>query len=299
MTLRELVTLARGPIVGADLRAAEVARLPADRSGGQLAEAIRVPLDSSYLFERDSLGAYVGPVGLAFPPAGSAAELALQPYDQVTVFRQPQFELQRAVQLTGEVAYPGTYALRRRDERMSDLVRRAGGLLSTAYPDGARFYRHEEALRPANGAPVDTLVSVNIELGQVLGQPGSPNDVVLQPKDSLHIPEYLATVRVEGAVTSPTSVLYRERAGLDYYVANAGGYTRNADQGRVSVRYAKGSARVKSKFLFFSSSPRPRPGSVVTVPRKPEGEPFNLTQLLGTVAQVLASTVAIVAIATR
>jgi len=176
MTLRELVTLARGPIVGADLREAEVARLPADRSGGQLAEAIRVPLDSSYLFERDSLGGYVGPVGLAFPAAGSARKLELQPYDQVTIFRQPQFELQRAVQVTGEVAYPGTYALRRRDERMSDLVGRAGGLLPTAYPDGARFYRHEETSRPETGTPVDTLVSVHIELAQVLGQPGSPND---------------------------------------------------------------------------------------------------------------------------
>src|SRR3990170_3190110 len=89
MTLRELVTLARGPIVGADLREAEVARLPADRSGGQLAEAIRVPLDSSYLFERDSLGGYLGAAGLAFPPAGSAPALELEPYDQVTIFRPP------------------------------------------------------------------------------------------------------------------------------------------------------------------------------------------------------------------
>jgi len=298
MTLRELVTLARGPIVGADLREAEVARLPADRSGGQLAEAIRVPLDSSYLFERDSLGGYLGAVGLAFPAAGSAPALELEPYDQVTIFRQPQFELQRAVQVTGEVAYPGTYALRRRDERMSDLVGRAGGLLPTAYPDGARFYRHEEALRPANGAPVDTLVSVNIELGQVLGQPGSPNDVVLQPGDSLHIPEYLATVRVEGAVTSPTSVLYREGAGLDYYVANAGGYTRNADKGRVSVRYANGSAQVRSKFLFFSSWPAPGPGGVVSVPLVRAEDRTDVRGLIADITQILtaAATLAIVAL---
>src|SRR5438552_18964958 len=61
MTLRELVLLARGPTVGADLREAEVARMPEDRAQGQLATTVRVPLDSSYLFERDWLGRFFGP----------------------------------------------------------------------------------------------------------------------------------------------------------------------------------------------------------------------------------------------
>ena len=78
------------------------------------------------------------------------------------------------------------------------------------------------------------------------------------------VPEYNPVVAVEGAVTSPSTVLYRQGAGLDYYIANAGGYARNADEGRVSVRYANGSAWVKRKFLFFGSTPGP--GSLVTVP---------------------------------
>jgi hypothetical protein len=113
------------------------------------------------------------------------------------------------------------------------------------------------------------------------------------------IPEYNPTVRVEGAVIAPSSVLFEEGRDLGYYVANAGGYARNADKGRVSVRYADGSARVRSKFLFFSSSPAPGPGSVVTVPEKPEGEPFNVTQFFASVAQILAATVTIVVVATR
>jgi hypothetical protein len=77
MTLRDLVLLARGPAVGADLREAEVARLPADRSEGKLAVSLRVPLDSSYLFARDSAGGYPGPARGGLPSgwyrAGSAA----------------------------------------------------------------------------------------------------------------------------------------------------------------------------------------------------------------------------------
>src|SRR5205807_1847718 len=120
MTLRQLMVLARGPRIGADLRDAEIARLPADRSKGQLATAVRVPLDSSYLAERDS-ARYIGPPGVSFPAAGTAPDVPLQPYDNVLIFRQPDFELQRTVTITGEVLYPGTYALKAKDDRLADL----------------------------------------------------------------------------------------------------------------------------------------------------------------------------------
>lgn len=253
-----------------------------------MAETLRVPLDSSYLFERDSLGAYLGASGVAFPAAGTAPEVPLAPFDRVTIFRQPQFELQRAVEITGEVQYPGSYALTRKDERLSDLVKRAGGLLRTAYPAGARFFRS-----------LDSAGRIDVQLPRAMERPGSSEDVILQPGDSVHVSEYLPTVKVEGAVNSPTSMLYQEGQGLGYYVTNAGGYARNADKGRVSVRYANGSARVKGRFLLFSSSPTPGPGSMVTVPIKPEREPLSVTQLLASVAQILASTVAIIVVATR
>src|SRR5881628_1599103 len=108
MTLRDLVLLARGPRIGADLKEAEVARLPEDRAQGQLATTVRVPLDSTYLFERDTSGRYFGPPGLPFPGSGSP-EVALKAYDNVLILRQPAFELQRTVQIQGEVTYPGTY----------------------------------------------------------------------------------------------------------------------------------------------------------------------------------------------
>jgi len=91
--------------VGADLSEAEVARVPGDRAKGQLASTFRVALDSTYLFERDSTGRYVGPPGLTFPPPG-APEVPLQPYDNVLILRQPEFELQRTVTIQGEIYYP-------------------------------------------------------------------------------------------------------------------------------------------------------------------------------------------------
>ncbi|PYO92228.1 MAG: hypothetical protein DMD62_13795, partial [Gemmatimonadetes bacterium] len=115
MTLRELMTLARGPRIGVDLREAEIARLPADRSKGQLATTLRVPLDSTYLFERDSAGQFIGPPGIEFPAHGTP-EVTLAAYDNVLIFKQPDFELQRMVTITGEVMFPGTYALRSKDE---------------------------------------------------------------------------------------------------------------------------------------------------------------------------------------
>src|SRR2546427_1127699 len=95
MTLRQVLVLARGPKIGADLREAEIARLPADRSHGQLATTLRVPLDSTYLIERDSAGRYIGPPGVAFPAAGTAGEGPLQPLYKALIFRQPPLEVQR------------------------------------------------------------------------------------------------------------------------------------------------------------------------------------------------------------
>ncbi len=288
MTLRDLILLARGPSIGAYLNEAEIARMPGSREQGELAKMMRVPLDSAYLFERDALGRYVGAAGLPFPPAGSAPEITLEPFDRVTILRQPEYELQRTVKVTGEVRFPGPYVLTSKDERVSDLLERAGGVLPTAYVDGGRFYRK-----------LDNAGRIDVSLGEAISRPGSRQDIILQPDDSLDIPEYIPTVRVTGAVNAPTSVLHREGADLEYYIDNAGGYARGADRARISVRYANGSARVTRKHLFFSISPNPLPGSVITVPAKPEGEPLNVTQLMGSVASILAATVAIVAIAIR
>ncbi len=298
MTLRDLVLVARGFRDGAYLDTVEVSRLPADRSGGQLAVRLRVPIDSTYLFERSTTYPLLpGP-----PTVDNGApemEMELEPFDWVTILRQPGFELLRTVHISGEVRFPGPYALTHKGERVSSLIARSGGLLLTAYTDGARFFRDfDTAEQIDRGFNVvfqdpegrDTIVTeldltgerVNMNLSAALRSPESRDDIVLQPGDSLHVPEYIPTVRVEGAVNSRVSVLYKEGANLDYYIGNAGGFTRFADEGRVSVRYANGSAKVKKGgFLFFGSTPKPGPGSTVFVPTKdPSEEGFNIGQFV-------------------
>ena len=289
MTLRQLMTLARGPKIGVDLREAEIARLPADRSKGQLATTLRVPLDSTYLFQRDSAGRYLGPPGLTFSGQGSAAEVPLEMYDNVLIFRQPDFELQRTVTITGEVKFPGTYALRAKDDRLAGLIERAGGLTPRAYQEGIRFVR-----------VVENRGRIDIDLPKALKDRESRDNGVLQPGDSIRIPEYQPSVLVSGAVNSPGSVLYRKGADLGYYLSGAGGFTRMAEKGQVSVHYANGEVRTRRSGFLSSYNPVPGPGSEVVVPGKdPNAPKTDKVAMAGAIAQILASMVAIIVVATN
>ena len=287
MSLRDLMLLGRGPRVGAYLKEAEIARLPADRSAGQLATTIRVPLDSTYLIDRDSLGRYIGPPGLPFPASGTP-EVLLQPFDNVLILRQPDFDFQRTVTLAGEVRYPGVYSLRTKRDRLSDVIGRAGGLTRQAYPDGIRFVRAQ-----------DDVGRINVDLARALRDTTSSADVVLQPGDSINIPEYQPSVKVSGAVNSPGSVLWKRGAGLDYYLSAAGGFAQRADKGHVSVRFANGEVRTRGRGLFHGD-PKPGPGSEVLVPAEdPNVHKTDVVALFGAIAQILASALTIALVATK
>jgi polysaccharide biosynthesis/export protein len=288
MTLRDLVKLARGPKIGASLKDAEIARLPADRSQGQLADTLRAPIDSTYLSERDAAGHYVGPVGQAFSGSG-APEVTLQPYDEVLILKQPDFELQRTVQVRGEVRFPGTYALRSKTDRLTDVLDRAGGLTQQAYANGIRFYRRE-----ANAG------RVGLDLAKVLKDKRYKDNIVLVDGDSLYIPPYLPTVRVEGAVNSPGSVTYVHGQGLDYYLSAAGGVTFRGDKDRVFVQQPNGNVRaVHKRPLFFGTSkPTPEPGAMVVVPLRDATSQSNTAAVLAAIGTIVASlvTVAVVVV---
>jgi polysaccharide export outer membrane protein len=284
MTLRELVLLARGPQVGADLREAEIAQLPADRARGQLATTIRVPLDSTYLYQRDSLGRYIGAAGVHFPASGTAPEVVLAPFDNVVIFRQPDFELQRIVTIAGEVRFPGTYALRSRSERLSDLITHAGGLTDRAYPEGVQFVRM-----------VDSIGRINVDLPAALRDVNSRANLFLQPGDSLVVPEFQPSVKVVGAVNSPGSVLWLPGKDLGYYIGAAGGLTENGNRDRASVRQANGEIKThRGGFLFFGGSdPKPLAGATVMVPTNLAKEYHDRTGFYVAMASVIASTATI------
>jgi protein involved in polysaccharide export with SLBB domain len=282
MTVRDLVLLAGGLDQSADLREAEIARLPLDRRNGSTATTFRVPLDSSYIFERGPDGKYFGPPGLP-APAGSMPEVRLQPYDNVLILRQPNWELQRQVVIAGEVLYPGTYSLRTKTEKISDLIKRAGGLTPEAYADGVTFFR-----------TTDNVGRIGIALPDVLKNPASRDNIQLQTGDSIFIPRYNSVVNVKGAVNSPVAVTYVPGASLDYYVRAAGGITRSGDIRYAYVTQPNGKVEATGGKFIFRSNPKPRPGSTVFVPEKNANERrVDYLATLGTIAQLAASFVAI------
>ena len=171
---------------------------------------------------------------------------------------------------------------------LSDLVARAGDIRDTGYPEGARFYRN-----------VDDLGRINIDLLTALRTEGSSDNLVLHPGDSLYIPEYSPTVTVRGAINSPVTVQYQEGEGLDYYIGVAGGYSSDADEGRVSVRYVNGQARSRSKFLFWSSYPTPGPGGEVVVPVKDPDAGFDWASFAGPMISALGTVTALIIAVTR
>src|SRR5439155_773265 len=155
--------------------------------------------------------------------------------DSVVVDSVPPLDQQYYVAIAGMVSKPGLYpwregmTLRAEGDRLAELIKRAGGLTPRAYAQGIRFYR-------ATG----TAGRLDIDLAHALADSAARDNVVLQPDDSIVIPEFLPSVKVLGAVNSPGSVLWRKGAGLDYYLNSAGGFAPNADKGTVSVRYANG-----------------------------------------------------------
>jgi len=287
MTLRDAVLQVKGLAEDADLAEAEIARLPTDRSDGAMATTVRVPLDSSYLFDRGPDGSYLGAPGLP-ARAGGAAEVPLHPYDNILILRQPGWELQRTVTIGGQVKFPGLYSLRTKTERITDLLRRAGGLLPTAYPEGVEFYR-----------PKDRHGRIGIDLPRVLADNSFRDNFILFGGDSIFIPEYNPVVQVAGAVNSPVAVAYASGKDINYYVGAAGGFSRTADASRAYVTQPSGKLQsVRKRFLLSDVRPDPLPGARVFVPEKVDNPNKNSLSILTVLASVLASlaTITIVAV---
>jgi polysaccharide export outer membrane protein len=288
MTLRDAILLASGLTEDALLEEAEVARLPDDRTDGQVAQTIRVKLDSTYLFERDRDSIYLGPPGMGAPSTG-APTFTLEAYDNILILRQPDWELQRTVIITGQVRYPGRYALRTRTDRLLDLIERVGGLTQEAYPEGIEFHRS-----------LDRAGRIGVDLPRVIDNPRYRDNLILAGGDSVFIPEYNPIVRVGGAVNSPVAVAYVPGRSVAYYVNSAGGYSRLADRGRTYVTQPSGKIEsVQRRFLFPDTNPRPMPGASVFVPERDPEDKRDYTGILAVAAQILASVVTIVVVATR
>lgn len=285
MTMRDLVLQAGGLRESAYLREAEIARLPQDRSGATTAVTLRVALDSTYLFERKPGEAYLGAPGLP-APANGAPEIALQPYDNVLIMQQPNWELQRVVTVVGEVKFPGQYALKTRSERVAELIDRAGGLTSEAYPEGATFIRKK-----------GDIGRVAVDVAQALRRRNSPENLLLMDGDEINVPVRSNVVTVRGAVNAPNVVAYVPGKSLDYYVDQAGGPAREADYARAFVTQPSGKRETRSAhWLFPDHSPKPLPGSTVVIPARDLADRAQTAQILNALAPLFASLATVAAL---
>jgi protein involved in polysaccharide export with SLBB domain len=276
MTMRDLILLAGGLLPSASLDEAEIARLPERRTLGQLAITFRVPLDSSYVLDSPAA-------------ATPVRETRLSPYDNVLVLRQPDWQMQSVVTLSGEVQFPGTYALTSKTERLSDVITRAGGLTPAAYAAGVAFYRGQNAVG-----------RVGVDLPSVLQNPNDRDNLLLIDGDSVHVPRYNALVSVSGAVNSAVAIPYEPGASMSYYIGAAGGATRNADAKRPYVVQANGKVETKHRYLgVISTQPTPRPGSQIVVPSRDPADKRDVMQFLSTMTQVLGSLVTIAVVLSR
>ncbi len=296
MTIRDLVLTAGGVQEWAFLREAEIARISV--GGDTLATAItvRVPIDSSYRFDQSVV-------------AGIRADAMLEPYDNVLLFRDPSWTDPRSVILTGEVRFPARYTLKTKQDRLSDVIARAGGLTPEADANGTYFARLEDTsrvsefvaveTRRADGgttlSPPGTRIRVGVDLPDALRGRRQSDNLVLLDGDSIHVPRQLQTVAVRGAVNAPTALAHADRR-LGYYIGAAGGSTERARTSRAYVIQPNGKIQSRSRFLgLITIDPKPMPGATVVVPSRGEqrdnGGPIAT---LSVVTQILASLATIV-----
>ena len=213
---------------------------------------------------------------------GSPAAFRLQPFDIVYVRTSINYELQQQIYIYGEVMQPGNYSIFSREERISDVIKRAGGIKPQAYMMGAQFKR--------NG-----LLIAN-DLSSIISDIKAEENLLVRDRDTLYIPQRPEIVAVQGGVLNPSSVSYKADYKFGDYITEAGGFTDNARKRKAYVVYPNGRKSRTHRFLFFASRPKVYPGSSVVVPFKPGGdsrlsaaERIGIFSLLATVSIALVN----------
>ncbi|MBQ2457396.1 MAG: SLBB domain-containing protein [Bacteroidaceae bacterium] len=277
MTLEDLIIRAGGLLESASLARVDVIRRVKNANATVAAEEI------SKMFSFSVKDNYVIEGENGFK---------LQPYDEVIVRRSPSYNNSRYVNITGEINFPGKYPLTKREERLTDLLEKAGGVTDYAYLKGARLVRRvnkeelarmksvlQSSVTSTDSILIDTLDTkttyyVAINLDKAISNPGSVYDVVLREGDELTLPVYPSTVRVDGSVLSPNEVTYEPGKSVSYYIEQAGGYSDNAKKRK------KYMIAMNGHIYKANGRTKVEPGAEIIVPQKGERK-SNLSNILG------------------
>lgn len=207
--------------------------------------------------------------GASDHPIEAAAHLAI-PADPLS--NELEF-----VDVRGWVVRPGRYSLIRNDERLSEVIARAGGLKREGYAEGSKLLRGE-----SDGA------RIQVQFAKAIAKPGSKDDLPLRQGDTIIVPKKPATVEVLGRVNSPGHVVWQEGRKWSWYIEQAGGYADSAYENGVYVQFADGSVQTNASGI----KDKPNAGSVVTVPLRAPPEPLAFKDIISGVNAVLATVIA-------
>ena len=235
----------------------------------------------------------------------------LMPFDEVYVRKSPGYSAQQNIKVEGQAMFPGTYTLSMKNERLSDILKKAGGVTDLAYTPGARL---ERRITPDEKLRMQTITNmlnsqsgndsldikkldlgntyyVGIELDKAIAEPGGDADIVLREGDRLIIPEYNGTVKISGDVMYPNTVAYEKGKRASYYIDQAGGWGDRAKKSNTYIIYMNGTvAKVGHNAKIM-------PGCEIVVPSKPKKDARTLAQILtiGTSVASLATMIATIA----
>ena len=221
----------------------------------------------------------------------------LMPFDEVYVRKSPGYYKQQNVVVEGEVMFSGTYTLSKKNQRLSDLIKSAGGVNDRGYIAGARLERNvneserarmEAVLKKAKEEAeqmeieaakenkkidlkdsekikkfeIPEFYSVGIELDKALANPGCDADIVLREGDKIIVPQYNGTVKINGAVMYPNTVGFQKGKKAKYYINQAGGFSEKAKKSQTYIVYMNGT------IAKVSQNAKPKPGCEIVVPEK-------------------------------
>lgn len=205
----------------------------------------------------------------------------LHPHDIVTIHKSPNYQEQKVVNVSGEVKYSGTYILSNKEERLTDILKRAGGMTNNAYVNGVQVIRKiskeemdiqrrklEVAMNASDSLEVmkalqKTTYNVGVNLQKAMDNPGSDSDIVMQEGDSIYIPQLNNVVKISGEVLFPNTVAYEKGKRASYYINQAGGISKTGKKSLAYIVYPNGQVSKIRKGEIL-------PGCEIVIPTKPE-----------------------------
>lgn len=238
------------------------------------------------------------------------SQIMLQPYDLITVRKNPGYTEQKQVVIEGEVLYPGNYTIQTKKDRISDLLARSGGFTDIAYQEAISLTRinkqakaqQEEKAKVIAGEIADSVdyrqvnelldptVKIAINIAEILNNPNSDENLYLEEGDILEVPKKDLLVKISGEVYSPTKITYEQGRSLKYYLGRAGGITDKARKKSIYVVYANGQITKTERYLFglIKNYPRIKTGADIIVPARAIKTRASTGEIIG-IAGVLVS----------